>query len=137
LFVSCPISGPGCVGALLTSCLVGGLVIELVIKPVSVRVAELVDRLLVGLVGGLGAGLVGPLVAALIGPLVPGLANPLGSERMIRVAWAGFILPVPEIAGDEKVARWNQVRNPHPFFPQIAAGLGNVPPQRHRVFKLG
>jgi hypothetical protein len=48
-----------------------------------------------------------------------------------------FILPIPEIASDEKIARWNQVRNPHPFFPHIAAGLGNIPAQRHRVFKLG
>ena len=58
-----------------------------------------------------------------------------GSEWMIHAG--RLILPIPEIARDQKITGWNQVRSPHPFFPHIAAGLGNISSQGHRIFKLG
>ena len=97
----------------------------------------MVSGLVPGLVRTLVAGLVSAPVSGLVATLVSELAGTLGSKRTICTAWGRLILPIPEIARDQKIAGGNQVRNPHAFFPHIAAGLGNIPPQSHRVFKLG
>ena len=63
--------------------------------------------------------------------------NVLRSERIIHIACSKLILPIPKFTSDQKFTRWDQIRNPHPSSPEIAAWLGNISSQRYCIFKLG